>query len=219
MDYYTSVGKVSVSTRMTGKMEGVQSLSTSAFLNPFCQASCKLDGTICKHCFAHRTIALYRGLRENLENNFKILTENLLSKNDARCIRFSSVIARIEAFGDVANVTQARNYIMIVRANSQSRFAAWTKNPAIWDEALALEGKPRNLSMVLSSRKMNTVAEDYQKFGWVDYVFTVYDKEWLSKNNGNSWSLINCGARKCMECQQCYKRHRGGVRFINEVLK
>lgn len=216
MNYPTSVGTVSVSTQMTGKMQGVEAISTSPLLNPFCQASCKLKGAICKHCFAQRAIKMYKGLKASLERNFAILTVHLLNKNDAMCIRFNSVIGRIEAFGDVANVKHARNYIRIVRANKNVRFAVWTKNPGIWDKAIEIEGKPRNLSMVLSSRYENTIAKDYEKFSWVDYVFTVYTKEYLEEH---SEITINCGAKKCMACQQCYRRHKDGVRFINELRK
>lgn len=212
--------KIHVSDKMSGKMKGIDSLSTSAVVNPLCKARCNNERSVCAHCFACATIKRYKELGKNLENNYRILNSRVLLKSEANCVRFTTALGRIESFGDVASVEQARNYLRIARANRQSRFGIWTKNPWLWDEALRLEkGKPANVTMVLSSVMLNEPTEDYKKYDWVDYVFTVYEKKWLKENKKDK-SFINCGARSCLTCQQCYKKHRDGqIRFINELRK
>ena len=131
---------------------------------------------------------------------------------------------RIESFGDVANVIQARNYIRIIKAFPEKRCAIWTKNIAIWDTAFKAEGgKPKNTTFVLSSPYMNkpvsrTILEN---FPFIDHVFTVYDKKYAKQHN----IKINCGGRKCMECIikkiNCYYRVNkdNDTFYINELKK
>lgn len=212
-----SVGTVKVSTGMTGKMRGIESLSTSTDTNPICQARRNCKGSVCEHCFAHRTLSMYKQSREAYAQNGEVLANHLLSKREAGFIRFSTALGRIESFGDVANVIQARNYIRIVRGNPQTMFGAWTKNPEIWDEAFAIEGKPRNLSMVVSSMWLNKELDASKLPAWVDYTFTVYTKEYIKEHD----VFINCGARSCSTCHRCYDRYKkkNGIVAIREELK
>ena len=43
---------VVVSHGMTGKMEGIDSISTSCILNTFCEARKKDPDSVCSHCYA-----------------------------------------------------------------------------------------------------------------------------------------------------------------------
>ncbi len=215
-----NVERVHVSDGMTGKMEGLNAISTSALANPICKARRQCEGSICKHCFACATLQRYTALEKACIRNYEVLNSRLLSMAEAASVRLSTLLARIEAFGDVGSVLQARNYLRIVKANPLSRVGAWTKNPGLWDEAIKAEGKPSNLTMVLSSVYENVEADDYQKYEWVDYVFTVYSPDWLKANDKDNDTFINCGARSCLTCQQCYTKHTDGkVRFIRERRK
>ena len=51
----------------------------------------------------------------------------------SRSITINAPILRL------ANVTQARNYIRIIATHPGTQFGVWTKNLAIWNEALELE--------------------------------------------------------------------------------
>ena len=50
----------------TGKMEGINSISTSVVLNPFCQAQQAVKGSICSHCFAEAMMKMYSALEDKL---------------------------------------------------------------------------------------------------------------------------------------------------------
>ena len=74
--------------------------------------------------------------------------------------------------------------------------------------------KPENLSLVVSSLKMNEAIKlDMERYWFVDHIFTVYDKNYIKANNVD----INCGAKSCLRCQTCY--HRGTEFYVNEKLK
>ena len=128
----------------------------------------------------------------------------------------NDLIYRFEAFGDIENETQLINYVNICNRNPHTSFGLWTKNYVICDSVFNKRkiAKPDNLSLVVSSPKMNEVMKlDMKKFWFVDHVFTVYDKDYIKANNVN----VNCGARSCLGCQICY--HKGTEFYVNEKLK
>lgn len=217
MRFQTKVGAVYVSDRMTGKLKGIESLSTSCMVNPLCKERGKNKACICSHCFARRSIKLYRALGPVLEMNYGTLHREL-SKEDANQIRFYSTLGRLESFGDVDSVVQALNYIKIVRANPQTRFAVWTKNPGYWADAFKIERKPRNLSVVYSSPlidKPSDPSKVQKAFPFVDHVFSVFTRDYMVSHPEVS---INCGAKSCATCQRCYKR-RKSADAISELMK
>lgn len=209
-EFATTFGTIHISTNMTGKLEGINALSTSVVMNMFCQARRCISGSICEKCYAESTVTRYTKLGQNVAENFEILTNHLLEVMD---FPFTpDLFFRIEAFGDVSTVIQCRNYIRFCRRNPQTTFTAWTKNPAIWDRAFQLEGKPENLIMGLSSMFVNKPAEI--RWSWVDFLFTVYTAEYAIEHDIE----INCGGRHCIECRRCYTKH-DGVMIVNEMLK
>ena len=201
---------VYVSTHMTGKLLGVPAISTSVLANPICKARAAVPGSICAHCFAQSTVSRYEALRDHVDDNYKVLNARDLLPEELPVI--NSDICRLEAFGDLASVTQARNYIRIAERSPWCTFTLWTKNPEFMDQAIKALGKPANLICILSSFHLNRV-DDASKYPWVDHVFTVYDAETIEREGVE----INCGARSCRTCMQCYKH--GTAFHINEKLK
>lgn len=196
--YTTNFSPVYTSENMSGKMSGIPSISTAVCCNPICAARAKDPESICAHCFAMNTVARYSALREHLIDNYNLLTSRLLGKDELPI--FGNVRAvRFESFGDLANVTQAVNYLNIARANPNVVFTIWTKNPEFLHHAIWRDGKPANLICILSSEKTNVI-RDASAYNWVDHVFTVYDPEYIKANNIE----INCGARSCATCMKCY---------------
>ena len=206
--YTINDSPVYVSDYLTAKMSGVPAISTSCLKNPICYARRKVKGSICEKCFAASTLSRYSECERHAAENFDLLTGRLLNADELPI--FGNVrFVRIEAFGDVANVTQARNYVRIIRANPDVVFGWFTKNAYIVQGALKLEGgKPENLVLIQSSMMMNTPAPIVSGF---DRVFTVYDKAHAGAVN------INCGARSCVGCGRCYKH--GGESVVSELLK
>ena len=182
---------------MSGKMAGVNCLSTSNLVNPFCIARKKDPNSICFRCYADTTVKRYSALQRNMLNNTEILTERLFDVSEMPMINAS--IFRFEAFGDLLNDIQCVNYFRLCKANSGVRFALWTKNPGIVRQALKMESKPENLVIILSSAKIGERA-DAARFEFVDKTFTVYRKTEMPPEK------INCGARACLACQRCYSK-------------
>lgn len=210
---------VHVSDYMSGKMEGIPSISTSCLVNPICIKRMQDGESVCYHCFAAATLERYTAAGSHAENNFHLLNSEVLPLE--MLPRFKNVaIVRIESFGDVASVTQAINYLNICRVNPFITFAAWTKNAAIWNAAISKVGKPENLSLVYSSFKLNTPAAAREYFTGsgennFDHVFTVYDKA-TCEFYGDGF--VNCGARDCSTCRRCYRKESAEFN-VREMLK
>jgi hypothetical protein len=199
------------------KMAGIQSIGTTSLVNPICQRRKEVCGGICSHCYAANLCKMRASLNQHLAKNYEKLTAKLLSPTEAAAVPVTSLIARIESFGDVANVTQARNYIRIIRAHKWIQFGIWSKNWGIWHAAFKKEGKPRNCTYVHSSMNVNSadwVHPFMQKY--VDHVFTVWDKtlypQVIAANPASE-----CAGLSCAKCQKCY--HKGGSYYINERLR
>lgn len=197
------------------KMEGIQSISTTSLCNPICQKRKEICGGICAHCYADTLCHLRHSLNDHLQSNYLILTSRLLTKAEAANVPISSVLARVESFGDVAKVVQARNYIRIIRAHPNQRFGIWSKNWGIWLAAFKAEGKPRNCTYVHSSMNINQIDTiDPRMKKYVDHVFTVWNKDEYKNYMGG---ITECAGIHCMSCQKCYKKKTSY--YINERLR
>ena len=152
----------------------------------------------------------YPKMQPCLEENTRLLTSSII---DTDLLPLTpSKYFRFEAFGDLQNAIQVVNYFNLCKKNPTTKFALWTKNPAFISQALEMgEKKPKNLSIVVSSHYLNTVA-DYSKYTFIDHVFTVYTKEYIENNSVS----VNCGARSCLACHRCYDSKEF---YINEKLK
>lgn len=209
-----------VSDNMTGKMYDFPSISTNCLCNPFCLARIEKASpdSICSHCFAEATVNHYSDLNDNCKRNFDILTTEIIPLE--LLPRFYPDVrqCRIESFGDVYNVTQAINYINIAIVNPGVNVTAWTKNPYVWKKAFEKAGKPANFTFILSSQFLNKTAEPSPAIKkWIDIIFTVYSPDYIGANKIN----INCGARSCRTCKECYMPmlNQNGLRYVCEKLK
>ena len=201
------------------KLEGIDSISSSVHDNCKCKRWRGIAGTICQKCYSYTQQARHNGLREHSILNGIILRTVLIPVAAFKYLPILSRYLRIESFGDVANVIQARNYIRIIKAFPGKRCAIWSKNLLIWAEAFRLEGKPDNCTFVYSSPFIDKIVPEkiVSLYPFIDHIFTVFTKKYAAKNNID----ICCGGLKCMECikakKNCY--FRGGRLYINELLK
>lgn len=204
--YAANYSPVIVSDNMSGKMAGIPSISTSVLENPICQKRREQKDSICAKCFAASTAARYGSLAKNLKSNLELLTGEILPLDVLpRFIPELSNIVRFESFGDLANVNQAINYLNIAKVNPGVRFALWTKNIGFLAKAVEMTGKPENIRIIYSSPIVNQaidVEKTKRAFDCIDAVFTVYDKKHVAANNTD----INCGAKSCITCRNCYDR-------------
>ena len=197
-------------TAHSGKMAGMVSISTSVTTNERCEKNAKIKGSICEQCFAAKQMKVFPRMEKPMVENQRILTGSVLPADMLPIL--NNLYFRFEAFGDLNNATQVINYFNLCYKNPRVKFALWTKNPDYIAEAItAGYEKPENLNIVLSSLFINQ--ERKNPFPFVDKVFTVYDPDYIEKNNVD----INCGARSCLDCGLCYEKN--GVEVINEKLK
>jgi hypothetical protein len=197
-------------TKHTGKMEGMASISTSVTTNERCAKNAQIKGSICEKCFAAKQMKVYPSMENCMVENQRILTSSIL---DVELLPYiNNLYFRFEAFGDLNNEIQVINYFNICKKNPGVKFALWTKNPDFIKKAINMgHDKPENLNIVLSSLFINKERKNI--FDFVDKVFTVYDTDFIEENNID----INCGARNCFSCGLCYNKN--GVKVINEKLK
>lgn len=204
---------VHFSDRMTAKLDGVLTLSTSVNKNPLCACRHNIPGSICENCFAVATLNQYSDLERLLTNNFEILNSVVIPVNEWPLIPFA--VCRFEAFGDPATVTCVLNYINCALANPHVKFALWSKNVGILKNAFSVPGvkKPKNLQIIGSSLYINKIDERLLNYWFIDRVFTVFTADYAIENN----IKINCGFRRCLECLVCYKKNN--VKYVNEIIK
>ena len=207
---------------MTGKLDGVLSLSTSCACNNRCIARMKNPDLICSDCFAVDTQSNYKGVFENTALNAAILSKEILPVSLWPVL--DTDILRIESFGDVINVVHAINYINLAYANPDTTVTAWTKNPDLWVKAFKKVGKPHNLIFGVSSDRKNEVMEIKPEYRpYVNFVFTVYELDFLLEKGVNPEAFINCGGKSCRGCMKCYNeifmRTNAGPIYISELLK
>lgn len=201
-----------ITKKHTGKMEGMQSLSTSCRGNKYCMERAKNPDSICSLCFADRMMDMYKNLDPCMQRNGDILSSKILSEDELP--RINAAYFRFESFGDLINEYHAINYFRICKKNPATHFALWTKNPFLIQKAIddyKVE-KPKNLIIVLSSPFLNKKV-DASRWTFIDKTFTVYDNETIKIKD----LKINCGGRSCMSCLRCYKKNTS--KDIREEVK
>lgn len=197
-------------TKHTGKMAGMASISTSVTTNARCAQNAQIKGSICELCYAAKQMKFYPSMEKPMVENQRILTSEILPAE--KLPRINNIYFRFESFGDLNNATQVKNYFNICYKNPRVKFALWTKNPDYIAAAIR-DGyeKPENLNIVLSSLFVNQQRKT--RYAFIDKVFTVYDPDHIEQNGIE----INCGAKNCFSCGLCYEKN--GVSVINEKLK
>lgn len=209
---------IHVCTQHTGKMSGMYSISTACTLNDNCKKLSSDPSTICSHCYAQSmlSVGFWKWTRKHVEENHIVLTNRILHDEEIPLINAHSF--RFEAFGDLNNTTQVRNYFRICELNPYTSFALWTKRPFLIANTIR-EGytKPSNLIIIYSSPMIDTPVnlQKLQKtFPFVDKAFTVWRTADTAKKHGVN---INCGARACLKCMKCYRINEH--KEIAELLK
>lgn len=170
------------------------------------------DASICGFCFSDKMQDYRKEMVPVLARNFEILNNGVINSDWLPVL--NSLYFRGESFGDFASVNSVINFCNLCRKNPQTTVTVWTKNPAFFYLAFKRMPKPENMIIVLSSEKINQKRTIDSRFSWfIDKTFTVYTKKFSSEYNVN----VNCGARSCLGCLNCYKKD--GVTEISELLK
>jgi len=207
--YYNTIMKplIHVST-LTGKMEGIPSISTSPRLNESCRKNKKIPGSICSKCYSFNTLKFRPIVGEALARNSKLLGGRVLDRSEIPFLNYA--VFRFESHGDVLNETHEENLCRIAERNPGTFFVQWTKRFSLVEKFFDSRAKPKNLRLIYSSLMMSTRL-DIKRFRHADKIFTV----WPRQDRGASW--INC-AKSCASCMTCYTPGNN-VRYIDEIVK
>ena len=209
-------------TTHEGKMTDIHSISTSVKLNEGCKKRAAIKGSICEHCYAESLCDLRPSLDKALIRNTGILTIRKLEEDEIPKF-IDEPLGRFESFGDLNNELQLENYMTIVKANPETKFALYTKCYDLVDNYFARNPVPDNFVLVISSLMMNvqlnperTMPESYAIFkpGQLK-VFTVYSGDYLKVHPEIE---INCGSKSCFGCRRCYN-WTNGTTYVGEILK
>lgn len=210
-----------LTSNFSGKMHGMTGISTSVKLNPLCKLNRKDVNSICHECYSdtgmRKSTAYKLALNTLVLCTYEFTDEQIPFLN---CTQF-----RFESFGDLMNVTQAVNYISIIRKNTHVRFGWFTKRPAIMHKAFVSRfnsTKPENVYITYSSKYLNIIDNIFGKFmlkdiagnvvDMIDHIFTVFTAAYAIAHN----IVITCMKKVCVECETCYL---SGNPFVNEMLK
>jgi hypothetical protein len=98
-------------TQHSGKMLGINSISTNNNSNKFCKKMSKNPKTICSKCYANRLVKLRPSLENRLELNSLELSLNILHFKQIPTI--NALYFRFNSFGELINETHFRNLVNI----------------------------------------------------------------------------------------------------------
>lgn len=205
---------LSVTNRMTGKMEGMTAISSSMRNNPNCARLHKIKGSVCEKCYSNTALSYRQKVNDCYVKNGEVLSERPIPDNQLPFINASFV--RLETHGDLINAQHLDNYMRLCKKNPHCFFVLWSKQYKLILDYFKDHKPPTNFRLVVSSlmlnRKINI--KPFVELGLKTQSFTVYTKEY-TKNNSVK---INCGSKKCIDCRLCYNPKSRTVN-ISELLK
>lgn len=214
-------------SNMTGKLEHLRQIGTSALYNKRCQERAKDPRTICSKCYAIAQMLTARGrnLALKLERNTILWASDVIPVDIMPLL--NDCIFRLESFGDLINTTQFINYIHLCRRNPWTTFTIWTKNPDIIALVFKMtaETKPENMIIIYSDPVINgaskkAISAILKKYSFIDKVFTVYEADYAKQHKE---IIINCrnpenySDKHCITCRNCYEHNN--IKNIGEILK
>lgn len=187
---------------INNKMDGMTSINTSVQKNEFCQSMMSCDkSVICASCYTRRI--KYPNVEKPYAENY-----DLFNSVDYTPVHVNHIIVRLHAVGELSSELHFSNIIKLVNFNPQTRFVLWTKRIDIVNAVFANVKKPKNLTIIRSSVRLNTPDK---KVKYIDKVFTVYTPEYIVENG----TEINC-QKKCSDCMLCYTKN--DIVNVNELI-
>ena len=203
-----AMNKVHIS-KMTGKLQGLQAISTNTVTNKFCnkQNASKNNDVICKHCYSHSMLNTYRkNMQDCLQRNSDTLS--LADLEDVDIPRINQLYMRFNAHGELINETHLKNLIKICVKNPNVFFTLWSKRKDIIIKYFDKIGmRPRNLKLVFSNSIINTIIDPPKYF---DSTFNNVDADYMQEKQ-------NCTGQKCIDCLLCYTHN--DTKHIVEAVK
>ena len=195
-------------SKMTGKLEGFQAISTNTVTNEYCQKQYKKQDAknICTFCYSHNMLNTFRkNMQASLQRNTDLLNSKVLHPDALPII--NSAFFRFNAHGEFAldkkqGTINLENYVNIALKNPHCTFSLWTKRFDIIKPYFDNHEKPKNLILIYSSPLTNHIMTKIPKH--FDKTFnTVIETDFIEKQN--------CTGQKCRDCLLCYKKNTTSI--------
>lgn len=197
----------------SGKIEGIQSIDSSAHNCSFCEkmieAGKENPDLICNYCYDRKQETRWLAVKNRHGLQLKILSSVLFEIDELALLPIYTDKVRFDSSGDIENVIQARNYIRIARAHETTTFTLWTKNLVALKQAIDIEGKPENLIVIYSDPIIDNTKNHgtiFKSFPWIDNIFMVARPEKIDSFIASG--MNECNGKKCIDCgYKCYVRN------------
>ena len=202
------MSNLKISYKMTGKLEGINALSTNTLSNSFCKFMYKSKdkNCICKYCYSYYMLNTFRKTCvKAYEHNSKILSSCILKDSELPEIK-NQLFFRFNAHGEIINEYHFINLLNICNKNPLTTFVLWSKKHSLIKNVLESYNKPKNLILVYSEPIIDKIVKKTPN-KYFDKVFNV-----VTKDN----KKINCN-KKCIDCLICYQHNN--VSCIVEKIK
>ena len=189
-------------SKMTGKLEGFQSISTNTATNKYCQKqNTKNDpDNICTHCYSWTMLKTFRkNMAPALQRNSDLLTSKILHPDALPVI--NQAFFRFNAHGELdldkkKATINLINYINIAIKNPHCNFTLWTKRFDIIKPYFDKNKKPKNFILIYSNPKINHIFKKPP---------THFDRTFNNVYEDIEVDKQNCTGQKCKDCLLCYK--------------
>jgi len=190
-------------SKMTGKLEGFQAISTNTVTNEYCnkQYNKKDPNNICTFCYSQEMLKTFRkNMAPALQRNTDLLPSKVLHPDALPVI--NSAFFRFNAHGELINEINLINYVNIAIKNPHCNFTLWSKRYDIIAAYFKDHDKPKNFILVYSTPKINHILETVPKY---------FDKTFNTVHESLHQDRQNCTGQKCKDCLMCYKLDTGSV--------
>ena len=197
-------------SKMTGKLDGFQALSTNTMTNQFCikQNASNKEDNICTKCYSHTMLKSYRkNMQPSLQRNSDLLSAKVLEHNQLPTIL--NAFFRFNAHGELINETHLINLVNIALHNPHCNFALWTKRNDIIAKYFKYNDKPKNLILVYSNSKISNIMQKLPKY---------FDKTFNNVLEDEHVEKQNCTGQQCKNCLLCYQ-HNEVTTIVEKVKK
>ena len=231
----------------TGKMLGMQSMSTTCKCNNLCrvriakayndigiefnpdnakEARAALKKYLQENPFSTNILICAFCFSDSQQDSQKTMQQPLFKNyeilnggivHDDWIPVINALYFRGESFGDFASENSVINFFNFARKNPLVNFTAWTKNLVFFGRAVE-HGHTKPENFKLVFSSQYINKRANIPERYKSIVNAVFTV--FTKEFAEKHNIkINCGARACMACLRCYANYDGTIKMINELLK
>ena len=190
-------------SKMTGKLEGFQAISTNTTTNEYCikKYNEQKQNVICTFCYSHEMLNTFRkNMAPALQRNTDLLNSKVLHPDALPVI--NSAFFRFNAHGELAldkkeATINLENYVNIAIKNPHCTFSLWSKRFDVIKPFFDKHDKPKNLILIYSTPLTNHILKKVPKY---------FDKTFNTVKGDLHKEQQNCTGQKCKDCLLCYKK-------------